>query len=399
MGSIEQRGPNAWRLIVSCGLDSEGKQVKKTKTVKAKDEDEAKELLNQFENEIEGGLVHDAHRLSFEKFVKLHWLPKYAEKELAPKTLYRYKELLDKRIYDGIGHLKLPKIRPTHIMEFIGNLQEDNIRLDNKKVEGGKLADRTVLGHFRLISSILSDAVEWQFIPYNPCDRVKPPKVKKTEPQFYDEDSLFAMLNALEGEKIQHRTLVRVALALGTRQGEVYGLEWRDINLDEGLLRIRQQSQYLPDRGIFEKDPKSETSKRIVDLPAYVVQLLRDYQAWQDERKKKLGEKWIETGRVFTTWNGNKMLPNYMSSWFPKFLDHHGLPKKRFHSLRHTSATLSLADGVPLTNVSEKLGHADLDTTGIYVHALRRLNKEMATKMDERYKKFQEKKGQEKEQE
>ncbi len=104
------------------------------------------------------------------------WLKDYAETNLAPKTLHRYKKMLGSRILPAMGHLKIDKIKPTHLLDFYANLQEDGIRLDNKP---GKLSERTIHHHHRLLSTIFTDAVEWQIIHSSPAARVKAPKVKK----------------------------------------------------------------------------------------------------------------------------------------------------------------------------------------------------------------------------
>ena len=390
-GSIEYRGGNSWRLIVSCGLDSKKKQIKKTKTVRAKDEAAARELLAQFALDVERGLVPDGKKHTFKSFCEEVWLPKYAQTKLAPKTRYRYVEMLDPRIYDGIGHIKLEKLKPTQLMDFYDNLREEGIRMD-KKNGRTTLSEQTVLHHHRLISSILGKAVKWKFLIENPASRAEAPKVEADEKdiqnKIYDEKELEAMLAVLENEPLKHRMFIHLALATGLREGELYGLEWPDFDMtdpDNATLSVNRSSQYLPDVGIFEKNPKSKNSKRDIDVPRYVVDMLLEHKDAQEKKAARLKDKWIESGRVFTAWNGREMFPAYMSSWFPKFLKRNKLPHLPFHGLRHTSATLSLADGINLASVSQKLGHADITTTQIYLHALKRVNREMAEKMQQRF--------------
>jgi integrase len=279
-GSLEYRGGTFWRLIVSCGLGTNGRQVKKTRTVQAKDEDDAKSQLEKFLNEVDGGIDVNAGKISFERFVKERWLPKYAEKELAPKTIYEHRCNLEKRIYPAMGHLKMNKIRPSHIIDFIDNMGEEGMRQDEHK-EKKSLSSNSILRYFRLISSILSTAVQWQVIPENPAKRVKPPKVQKQKAPAYDEVQTANLLKALETVDLQYKVIVILGVALGVRRGELMGLEWKQhIDLKQGIVKIEQASQYLPGEGIFRKNPKNESSERIIALPKSVIALLEQYKAY-----------------------------------------------------------------------------------------------------------------------
>jgi transcriptional regulator with XRE-family HTH domain len=135
MAAIEKRGENSYRLTVSCGYDKQGKQIMKRKTLDLshlkpnKQMEEAEKQFILFSEEVEKGLYLDAGKITFEDFVD-KWLKDYAEHELAPMTLHRYKGLLDSRILPALGHIKLNKLQPTHLTEFYNNLRENGIRLD-----------------------------------------------------------------------------------------------------------------------------------------------------------------------------------------------------------------------------------------------------------------------------
>lgn len=177
--------------------------------------------------------------------------------------------------------------------------------------------------------------------------------------------------------------MVVLALATGLRRGELLGLEWKDVNFENNVIEVRQTSQYLPEKGTFTKEPKTEESARVIAVPASVMELLRQHKAEQAQEKLKAGDFWHDTNRLFTTWDGRPMHPDTISKWFSKFLRKHGLPPIYFHALRHTSATLLIAEGISLKNVSTRLGHTDISTTGnIYAHALRSVDQEAAEKLD-----------------
>jgi integrase len=317
-------------------------------------------------------------------------LKDYAETNLAPKTLFRYKEILDGRILPSMGHIKLDQLRPTQIIEFENMLREDGIRKDRK---AGGLSEKTILQHHRIISSILNDAVQWQVIYSNPAVRVKPPKVPKRQAACYDEDQMVTLLGTLDQlppKFLKYRVMVDLALATGLRRGELMGLEWKDIDLETCILEVRQASQYLPGKGCFIKDPKNETSKRLIAVPANSVALLKKWKAQQSEQRLKISDCWHKKNKngedenwVFTTWDGRQMHPDTPTKWFNKFLADKKLPHIPWHGLRHTSATLLIADGSDIREVSGRLGHANTSTTGnIYAHFLKKADQAAAEKLN-----------------
>jgi len=234
------------------------------------------------------------------------------------------------------------------------------------------LSSKTVLHHHRLISSILNIAVQWQIIFSNPCERVKPPKVEHKEAKFLDEIQTAKMLELLQQEDIQHRTMIQLLLYTGFRRGELCGLEWPDVDFDNRVITVRRSSLYLPGKGIFEDETKNRTSQRSIKVPYVVINLLREYRLWQNKQRLKLGDQWQRSNRLFTTWNGKPIHPDSVTSWFHDFIKRNDLPEVSIHSLRHTNATLQICGGVPLPTVASRLGHSSTTTTTkIYIHAIR----------------------------
>ena len=330
-GSYEKQGKDTYRLFVSGGVGPNGKRKRHTKTVKANSPREAEKLLAQFVAEVEKGQYIEPSRLTFAEYAQ-RWLRDYAEKNLAPKTLFRYKQYLDSRILPAFGHLKVEQIKPAHLLGFYTNLMEDGIREDGKP---GGLSENTVGHHHRLISSMLQDAVDWQIISSNPASRVKPPKVKKKQAACYDEEQSITLLDAVEQEPLKYNVILNLAVYTGLRRGELFGLEWRDIDFDKNTLRVERVSQYIPGQGLITKEPKNETSVRVVSVPGTLMALLKHYKAHQAEERLKVGDLWQASNRLFTTWDGKPMHPDTISKWFPDFLRKYDLPPLPFHGLRH----------------------------------------------------------------
>ena len=155
------------------------------------------------------------------------------------------------------------------------------------------------------------------------------------------------------------------------RRGELCGLEWGDIDFRENLIDINKSSLYLAEKGIFEDGTKNFSSKRVIKLPAPIMSLLAEHKKEQATERFKIGDKWEDSNKIFTQWNGKPIHPDTISGWFRKFIAKYHLPDVSIHSLRHTNATLLIAGGTDLRTVSKRLGHSNMTTTGnIYTHAI-----------------------------
>ncbi len=382
-GSIERRGKDTFRLTVSGGFDSEGNRIRHRKNIKvtAKSEKaqlkEAQKALAELELEIEKGEYFSSDKMTLKDFTD-KWLSEYAEKELAPKTLHRYKEMIDSRIIPALGHYPVNEIRPMHLVKLYNQLaaagsRKDKIKVDGKlQVKPGGLSPQTIRHHHRLLSTIFNTAVQWQVMRDNPAARVRPPKVPKADIKAYDEDQTAALLAALGNEELDFKVAVMIALATGCRRGELLALEWEDIDFENNFIRIDQAAQYIPGQGHIIKDPKNESSKRTVPVPASIIQLIKKHKTEQAEKRLQLGSKWQDSDRLFTTWDGGPMFPDTLSKLFREFIEKHNLPKLTFHGLRHTAATLLIGKGVQDLTVSALLGHSDPGTTKrIYAKSLK----------------------------
>lgn len=438
MASITKRG-ETYLIRVSLGYDIYGKKEYRSMTWKPSPNMTPKQIekeLNKqavmFEEKIKSGLLIGSD-VRFADFAE-RWMNEYANKQLRAKTIAQYESLLP-RINEAMGHLKIEKIQPHHLLSFYNNLSEKGIRLDTKYrcivdfkaiVKGYKLtfkalaekagiseqsltsvakgnnvskktataissalgvkleklfeateeektlSGKTLQHYHRLISSIMTTAVQWQVITANPCDRVKPPKAERKEAEYLDETQAVDLLLALESEPLVYKALFTLILYSGMRRGEACGLEWSDIDLDNGIVDINKSSLYLPKKGIYDDDTKNTMSRRVIRVPAPAVALLKELRAYQAQERLKLGEQWHDSKKVFTTWNGKPIHPDTVSGWFRKFVTRHNLPPIHVHSLRHTNATLLIYNGTDIKTVSQRLGHADVTTTGnIYTHAIK----------------------------
>lgn len=190
-----------------------------------------------------------------------------------------------------------------------------------------KLSEKTVLHHYRLISSILNSAVmDDQILLSNPTARVRPPHCERKEAEYLDEIQAAHLIELLEDEPMQYKTAVMLLLYSGMRRGELLGLEWPDIDIENRIVSISRTSQYLSGRGIFTKSTKTVSSVRTIKLPGIAVELLKKHKVWQNTERLKIGDQWQGTGRLFTAWNGAPMHPDVLTGWFEDFIKRTDLP-------------------------------------------------------------------------
>lgn len=431
MATITKRG-DTYKITVSSGYDIDGKQIRKHLTWTPAPGMTARQITKElerqkvlFEEKCRTGQVLDGG-IRLADFAE-RWFTDYAEQQLRLSTVAGYRRLM-KKILPALGHIRLDRLQPHHLLSFYNNLQEAGMRehiayhfrndfperlrrlgltqadlarmsslaearlsrcilhgcglfLENAQrvadaaglpldevfepaKADGKLSNATIQRYHALLSSILSTAVEWQIIFANPCDRVRPPKLERKEARFLDAGQAAQLLEALDDAPEQYRVMVYLLLYTGLRRGELLGLEWQDVDFDRRLLDVQRSSLYLPGRGIFSDDTKNSTSRRVISLPADAVSLLRQHRAHQQEERLRLGDQWQDSGRLFTAWNGAPLPPDTFSHWFSDFVKRHDLPPATAHSLRHTNATLLIAGGVNIKTVSAHMGHSVTSTTG-----------------------------------
>ncbi len=392
MSTARKKG-RGYEIRVSCGIDINGKKLGKSKTW-IPDEGMTqkqieKELARQkvlFEEEVKNGICPD-NKIRFVDFSK-RWMDEYAKVNLTIKTYARY-EIYLKRINQGIGHLKLKDITPLQLNAFYRSLEADGInqrkRYDENGdlINNGKLAPKTILDHHRVISKILSTAVKWGLLEKNVAMRADPPKVPHREISYLNEQEVRQMLTLLEKEPIQYQTMITLLVYTGIRRGELCGLEWKDIDFENQVMHVVRSAQYIGNKTMITKEPKTKSGIRHFSLSIHACILLKKYKHWQLEQKLSVGDRWEESDRLFTSWNGKPIHPDTVSDWFSKFIKRSGLPYVTLHSLRHTNATLMIAEGTDVCTVSRRLGHANTATTlNIYAHALKSKDREAANTLD-----------------
>ena len=237
-------------------------------------------------------------------------------------------------------------------------------------------------------------------MPYNIADKdyLKAPKVERKEAAFLDDRQVWEVISLLMEEPIKWRTALLLLIYSGMRRGELMGLEWKDIDFVNGTMDIRRTSQYVHGMGIITKDTKNATSQRVIRLPEKAIDLLYEYKQWWEDQRELLQGYWqeqiqityvdgkteqVKNDRLFIQEDGSPMNPDSLTDWTDKFVKRHGLPKFSPHSLRHTNASLLIANGVNISTVSKRLGHSNISTTAkIYTHAIQSADEKAAVVLE-----------------
>ena len=204
-------------------------------------------------------------------------------------------------------------------------------------------------------------AYSWSIIDENPCKRVKAPSKKADVNALQMEDIYKIMERLPEYTDIRAKMFVLLALNTGVREAEAAGLEWRDIDLDNHILHIRRTSQYIPGQGMIESTPKSSSSVRDIPISDALITELMNYHHWQSEQIDKLGDIYEgnlgDKARLFTTFEGRPVYDSTLRKWLTKFLEWCDVPRVTVHGLRHTFASVLIANGTDPRTAADLMGH------------------------------------------
>lgn len=389
MAYKEKRGENSWRLVVDVGEKSDGSRDRRYKTIKVEDkallrttkklESYLNDELAKFKIEVEAGEYIAPDKMTFGAFVE-EWRDKYAEEHLEEKTLYSYDVNLEKHILPVFKDKRLDQIKPLHVIDFLKRLGEPGVRKG-----GGTLASGTIQMNHRVLKNIFSRAVEWKVIKENPVASVQKPKVISKRNTPYNEEEVAKMFHALQKEPIHWRLFATLAVTTGLRRGELLGLEWKHIDLEKGVIDVRQSVSITKAGVPHVKEPKTKNAKRKVAVPASVLTELKDYHQTRLKDREDHGDAWRggDYFFVFSHSDGRAFHQERPYLWFRDFLKKNKLRYIRFHDLRHTSATILINKGVHAKIISERLGHGNITTTmNIYGHALQSADQAAAEKFD-----------------
>ena len=291
----------------------------------------------------------------------LEWL-EIAKGRLAVATYSSYTAMINKPVgpYFRQRNLTLRELKARHLQMFYSEMLR-------------KVKPNTVIHYHAIIHSALKYAVKTDMLVQNVADKVDRPKKNSFQPVFLSAEEMQKMFEALRGTKLELPVLV--AAFYGFRRGEVLGLKWDAIDFERGTISVIRTVTTITLDGkqteIEQQSAKTKSSLRTLPLIGSFREYFLQVKEAQELNKQVCGNCYNHEydGFVFVDELGERMRANYLTSAFPKFLEDHGLRRMRFHDLRHSCASLLLANGVPLKHIQEWLGHSDFTTTAnIYAH-------------------------------
>jgi integrase len=323
-------------------------------------------------SELQGGTRVDPSRETLAAFLE-RWI-EHMQGQVSPRSHERYAEIARKNLVPLLGGLTLTKLQPAHISAAYAKA----LASGRRNGQGG-LSARTVTHMHRVLRQALQQAVQWQMLPRNPADLVKPPKVERQQMTVLDAGATAELIEAARGTDM----LVPILLGVlcGLRRGEVTALRWRSVDLDAGTLAVVASTEQT-EQGIREKETKSGKARAVI-LPVLVAEELRQHRIKQAQALLQLGVRLTGDHRVVTRADGQPLQPRSLTHAFVKFIRRHGLQQVRLHDLRHSHATHMLAAGVHPKIAQERLGHSSVSVTiDLYSHVLPGMQAEAVNRVD-----------------
>jgi integrase len=293
-------------------------------------------------------LAFDAGKQTVGEYLD-RWLSHSVRDTVRKGTFERHEQVIRLHIGPALGDLKLKALGPAHVQALYRD------RLD------AGLSPATVQKIHAILHKALDQAVRWSLVPRNATEVVKAPRPNPDEIQPLSSEQVKVLLETAIGERFA--AIYVLAIHTGLRQGELLGLKWEDVDLENGLIRVRRTLTRYKGR-LLLSEPKTRRSRRTVRLTEPAVGALREHLACQIVQMEALGDLYRDQGLIFATQKGTLVNPsNLRKRSFAPLLEKAGLPSIRFHDLRHTCATLLLTSNVNPKIVSEMLGHATIAIT------------------------------------
>ena len=374
-GSIRKRkktdGSPYWQITIELPKDPiTGKRVRRYKSVEGKKKD-AELAMHEFIREIEKGYYVTDSKITICEWIDT-WLEVYIIPNVSPTTLSRYEGMIKRYIKPIIGHMQVQQLNTLAVQAWVNGLKVS-------PVSGKEMSAATVKHAYHVLKGSMDKAVLAGIIPRTPCTGIMLPKGQKKPAVVYDEAQIRQLITAAKGTEME--LIIDIELCLGLRRGELLGLQWDDIDWEKNQIHIVHNRVVVNGKSVV-KDPKTESSCRTVDVPTQLIQKLHKHkmQCWAN--RLRMGQNYTVTDYIIVHPDGKPIYPEYVSQMFTKLQKKAGLPKCRFHDLRHLCASIMLMQGVNVKVAQEHLGHKDISTTmNIYSHVLPSVAKEAAQKI------------------
>jgi integrase len=384
--SIYLGNDGRWHGRVTVGIKDDGTPDRRH--VSRKTRTEVTKLVRELERQRDGGTVRKPGQAWTVKMWLTHWIENIAPISVTENTIAGYEVAVRVHLIPGLGAHRLIKLEPEHLERFY------------KKMQDGGSKPATAHQAHRTLRVALGEAVRRGHLTVNMAKIAKAPRLEEEEIEPYTVEEVQRILLAAGKRRNAARWVI--ALALGLRQGEVLGLQWSDVDLDGGVIRVRrgrlrpkyahgcggecgrkpgycrQRTQIRRDT----KDTKSRAGRRAIGLPDELTKLLRQHREVQARERAAACQLWTEKGYVFTSPTGEPLIPNTDYHHWKELLQEAGVRDARLHDARHTASTVLLLLGVPERIVMAIMGWSSASMAKRYQHVTDPLLRETAVKVD-----------------
>ncbi|MDK2881930.1 MAG: hypothetical protein PWP58_266 [Bacillota bacterium] len=371
-GSVWQRKNGTWAGLLTVGRDETGKL--RRISFSGKSQREVLQKIAQARAEMRQGIFVEPSKLTVGEWLET-WLREYKRPALRQEVYENYEMIIRVHLKPTLGGVLLQALRPEMVQH-----------LYNEKAASG-LSPATVRKIHQVLHGALKQAVRNQLVARNVSEATTLPKLRQTrEVRALTLEEQERFLKALEGNRLA--TAFKVLLGTGLRRGELLALTWRDVDLANATLTVRQSLVRVKGKLLLQ-EPKTKTSRRTIPLPDDLVAELKAHKARQNQERLKAGPAYEDNNLVFANELGQPLDPRSFNRWFYEIRNKAGLPKDvNLHALRHTYATRLLERGVSLKVIQRLMGHSKFDVTAdIYSHVAPELERQAVAILDDLFKK------------
>ncbi len=373
--SIAPRGANTWRLTWELGPDpTTGKRRQRretfhgTKTAAAKHWRTVQAELDQHPGQSAPATIPatPATSATLTAFWA-QWIAALDPQQYSPNTLRQYQDAGRLHVLPRLGMLTLSQLTPMIIQHMLLALAQAP-RQDGKP---GTLSPTTIHGVAVILHTALAQAVEWDLLPANPCDRVKTPPTGHYQASIWDDATVQRFLQGTAHDP--YGIAYCLALYAGLRRGEILGLRWADIDWDARTLTLTQQRVKAKGADGRYHDQfarlKSAHGYRTIACGAVLMDSLRDQQTRQDQDRTAAGDDYEDHGLVCQTAIGHPVSLRHLNRAFARAMRRLDAPHIHLHEMRHTHGTALFEAGVDLKTIADRMGHSQISTTAkLYLH-------------------------------
>jgi integrase len=373
-GLIRLRKDGRWEARLTLGWEG-GKR--KRKSYFGATQAEVQDKLLAARSDHSHGLLISSKAQTLGAFLD-DWLVRSLKPRAKARAFESFSTITKLHIKPTLGAVALHKLNPQHVQ-----------RLLNEK--GAKLSPQTVGNIKTVLRSALAQALKWGLVSRNSAALVDAPRIPRRQVVPFDAAQAGRLLETASGSR--YEAVYELALKLGMRRGELLGLRWADVDLDGRTLRVSQSMQRIATgsdakgkkTALITTEVKTDGSRRTIALPDSVVKALRAHKARQAQERLAAGPSWQDRGLVFTNRTGQPTEPIILHRDYKALLEKAELSTTmRFHDLRHSAASLLLAQGVSPKMIADLLGHSRIGITmDLYSHILPAMRRDTADAMDQ----------------